>query len=69
MSPTLSTEVAPSWRFASRRCTAGPADRPFEECHEYHSIAIVREGRFTYHGEHGKRLLETGSILLGNAAM
>jgi AraC family transcriptional regulator len=47
-------------------CHAGPADPVFEEQHIAPMIALVCEGRFTYHGEHGTRLAETGSLLLGN---
>lgn len=62
-----SRTAEPLWRIGQHHCGAGPSDRPFEEQHEHQTIAIVRQGRFTYHGEHGRRLLETGSVLLGNA--
>lgn len=47
-------------------CCCGPDDRPFEETHQNHTLAVVRAGRFTYSGENGRSLLQAGSILLGN---
>lgn len=57
---------ASGYKISTYWCHAGPSDRPFEECHVAPSLAIVREGRFTYRGVNGKALLQPGSILLGN---
>lgn len=59
--------AGPGYRTSTYRCHAGPADRRFEEAHVAPTLAVVREGRFSYHGEGGKTLLQPGSILLGNA--
>lgn len=48
-------------------CTAGPADKSFEEQHARYSIAAVVEGSFSYRGSDGRALLNPGAILLGNA--
>lgn len=55
------------WRALEFVCTAGPEDRPFEERHEQVTIAAVLEGFFTYRGSHGRAVLHSGSLLLGNA--
>lgn len=46
-------------------CTAGPADRPFEEQHEAISIAVVTEGSFQYRSGCRSEVLSPGSLLLG----
>lgn len=56
------------YRTSTYRCHAGPNDAPFEEAHTAPTLAVVREGRFSYHAEGGKALLQPGSILLGNPA-
>jgi AraC family transcriptional regulator len=56
------------WAADDIRCSAGPKDRPFEERHERASIAVVLDGTFTYHSEHGRQLMSAGSVLLGNPA-
>jgi AraC family transcriptional regulator len=56
------------WSASEYICTAGPADRPFEERHEQFSIAAVIEGSFNYRGDTGGALLHPGAFLLGNAA-
>jgi len=48
-------------------CSSGPQDRPFEERHDWVSIAVVLAGSFTYGNEHGRTLLTPGSFLLGSA--
>ncbi|HEU4537240.1 MAG TPA: AraC family transcriptional regulator [Polyangiaceae bacterium] len=53
------------WRVTEVVCRAGPRDRPFEECHEWTSIAAVLEGAFTYRSVRGRALLAAGSLLLG----
>ncbi len=47
------------------RCTAGPGDRPFAECHGGYSIAYVRKGSFGYRARGRSHELIAGSILLG----
>jgi len=48
------------------RCTAGPADRPFVEHHNQHTVAYVRRGTFGYR-HHGRSFeLVAGSILVGH---
>ncbi|HVY14763.1 MAG TPA: hypothetical protein VHB27_06025, partial [Rhodopila sp.] len=36
------------WRVAEVVCRAGPRDRPFEERHDWVTIAAVMTGTFTY---------------------
>jgi AraC-like DNA-binding protein len=55
------------WSVRDIVCTAGPADRPFEEQHSVHSIAIVVAGTFQYRTSTGRELMTPGSLLLGNA--
>lgn len=55
------------YEISTYRCHAGPEDRPFEEAHGAPTLAVVRAGRFSYHGARGKAQLQPGSILLGNA--
>lgn len=55
------------WSLTDFVCTAGPEDRPFEEIHEGVTVALVRQGSFTYRSEWGNSLLHPGAILLGNA--
>ena len=47
------------------RCSAGPADRPFVEVHEVHSLAYVRKGSFGYRARGRTFELVAGSILVG----
>jgi AraC family transcriptional regulator len=55
------------WRLADVLCSADPSDAPFEERHEYVSIALVMAGAFSYRSGAGCGELCSGSILLGNA--
>ena len=55
------------WAVWEVNCTLGPGDRPFEERHEFTSIAAVLRGTFHYRSTHGSELLYPGSFLLGNA--
>lgn len=48
-------------------CNAGPRDRPFEERHEWFSVAVVLSGTFTYGNDFGRALLTPGAVLLGGA--
>jgi AraC-like DNA-binding protein len=54
------------WRAADVLCTCGPQDRPFEEQHAYHSIAVVLAGSFQYRASPGSGLMAPGSLMLGN---
>jgi AraC family transcriptional regulator len=56
----------PGWRVADVVCSAGPADRPFEERHEAVCISAVTQGMFRYRGSQGTALLAPGALLLGN---
>jgi AraC-like DNA-binding protein len=51
---------------AEFRCTAGPGDRPFAECHTAHSISYVRKGSFGCHCRGRFHELVAGSILVGH---
>ena len=55
------------WRVTDVICSAGPHDRPFEECHDNVCVAAVMEGTFQYRSAHGAAVLGPGSLLLGNA--
>jgi AraC family transcriptional regulator len=54
------------WGVADVLCTAGPEDRPFEERHATHSIAIVLAGSFQYRSPLGRSVMTPGSLMLGN---
>jgi AraC-like DNA-binding protein len=56
-----------TWRVCEVVCGAGPADRPFEERHEWVSVAAVLDGVFTYRSHRGRALMTPGSLLLGEA--
>jgi AraC family transcriptional regulator len=49
-----------------RRCEAGPADRPFAQQHEDHSLSYVRSGSFGYRARGESFQLVAGSILVGH---
>lgn len=55
------------WMVTDVVCTCGPQDRPFEEQHTHHSIAIVLAGSFQYRSALGSGLMTPGSLMLGNA--
>ena len=57
----------PGWKVEDVICSSGPHDRPFEERHDWASIAVVLSGSFTYGNELGSHLLTPGSLLLGSA--
>jgi len=46
-------------------CAAGPADRPFAECHAGHTLAYVRRGSFGYRAEGRAFEMVAGSVLIG----
>jgi AraC-like DNA-binding protein len=48
------------------RCTSGPGDRPFAECHGGYSIAYLRKGSFGYRARGRSHELIAGSILIGH---
>jgi AraC family transcriptional regulator len=54
------------WRVSNVVCTAGPADRPFEEQHEAACVAAVLGGTFRYRSSQGEAVLSPGAVLLGN---
>jgi len=54
------------WSVSEYICRAGPEDRPFEEQHQWASIAAVVSGSFQYRSDAGRDILYPGSILLGN---
>lgn len=57
------------WSVDDVVCSAGPADRPYEEQHAYVAIAIVTAGSFQYRGSGagpGRELMTPGSLLLGS---
>jgi AraC family transcriptional regulator len=47
------------------RCTAGPHDRPFAECHDGWSVSFVQRGSFGCRCEGRSLELVPGSVLLG----
>jgi AraC-like DNA-binding protein len=55
------------WSVADVICTSGPHDRPFEEQHGGHTIAIVLAGSFQYRSSLGGGLMTPGSVMLGNS--
>ena len=48
------------------RCSAGPGDRPFAECHGGHIVAYVRKGSFGYRARGRSHELVAGSVLVGH---
>lgn len=64
-----STSVAAGrgWRVSDVLCTAGPADRSFEESHDGISVSIVVAGTFQFRSARGEAMLTPGSLFLGNA--
>jgi AraC family transcriptional regulator len=55
------------WVVVDVLCTWGLADRPFEERHDYYTIAAVLAGSFHYRSSRGRGLMSSGSVLFGNA--
>ena len=58
--------AGPGWQVNDIVCTAGPADRPFEEQHGAACIAAVTQGMFRYRTAQGAAMLAPGALLLGN---
>ena len=63
---TSALASGPGWRVRRLVCTAGPADRPFEEQHESACVAAVLGGTFKYRSAEGTAMLSPGAVLLGN---
>jgi AraC family transcriptional regulator len=60
----------PGWRVSDVVCCRGPHDRPFEEHHEFVTIALVTAGSFQYRASRateGPELMTPGSLLLGDS--
>jgi len=55
------------WRAVDVVCTAGPADRPYEERQASASISLVLAGAFVYRSARGASFLSPGALLLGGA--
>lgn len=53
------------WSVAEFICSAGPEQRPFEECHQDIAISAVVAGTFKYRTEAGTALLHPGALMLG----
>ncbi len=53
------------WRAREVICRCGSDDRPFEERHDWTSVAAVLEGVFTYRTGTGRAILAPGALLLG----
>lgn len=49
------------------RCSSGPAEAPYTECHEVLSVSYVRKGNFGYHTRGRFREMVAGSVLVGHA--
>ncbi|RWM19519.1 MAG: AraC family transcriptional regulator [Mesorhizobium sp.] len=54
------------WQVSDVVCTAGVADRPFEEEHRNFCVAVVTNGAFRYRARQGMAMLTPGALLLGN---
>ena len=54
------------WTVGDVLCTSGPQDRPFDEQHNRHVIAVVVAGTFQYRSVVGCGLMTPGSLMLGN---
>ena len=58
--------AGPGWSVTDVLCTAGPADRPYEEFHARVAVGMVVGGSFSYRSPAGRSLMTPGSLLLGN---
>ncbi|MFC3231553.1 helix-turn-helix transcriptional regulator [Marinibaculum pumilum] len=63
----LAEDPRGGWSAVAITCRAGPADRPFEECHGRSCIAVVTKGTFGYRSTLGDAELAPGGVMLGNA--
>jgi AraC family transcriptional regulator len=50
------------------RCSAGPSDRPFVECHASHSISYVRQGSFGVRTRGQSFEMVAGAVLVGHGS-
>jgi len=55
----------PSMTVIDYRCTAGPEDRPFVECHAGFSLSYVRKGSFACHSGSATHELVAGGVMVG----
>lgn len=53
-------------RVVDYRCSAGPAEKPFTELHQGHSVSYVRKGTFGYRVRGASYELVAGSVLVGH---
>lgn len=53
-------------RVVDYRCASGPAERPFTEVHQGHSVSYVRKGTFGYRVGGVSHELVAGSVLVGH---
>lgn len=53
-------------RVVDYRCSAGPAEQPFTELHQGHSVSYVRKGTFGYRVRDKSYELVAGSVLVGH---
>lgn len=47
------------------RCGASPADQPFTECHQQHSISFVKRGSFGLRYRNRQHELVAGAVMIG----
>jgi AraC family transcriptional regulator len=67
MSQTVRRLAAgPGWKALEIVCSSGAGDRPFEEEHADHCVALVAGGTFTYRSDLGRAMMTPGALLLGN---
>jgi len=59
--------VGNEWSVADVVCTCGPGDRPFEEQHAEHAVALVVAGTFQHRTRAGSCSLTPGAFMFGNA--
>ncbi|MGE0279234.1 MAG: helix-turn-helix transcriptional regulator [Rhizobiaceae bacterium] len=54
------------WKAIEVVCTSGAGDKPYEEQHADHCVALVAGGTFTYRSDQGRAMMTPGALLLGN---
>lgn len=64
--PVANTLHAGSISVIDYRCTAGPADTPYTEVHQRHSVSFVRKGSFGCRARGRTFELVAGSVLVGH---
>lgn len=65
--PTTTTLWGGALAVVDYECHAGPADRPFVECHRVHSLSYVQSGSFGYRTRGKAHELVAGSVVVGCA--